>query len=254
MLALLLVACAGPPPTPTPTPHPFAAPRMLSLSHVITADMPHRPDQHPTRLERAPQEGLLQSVTLDPRSGTSLTIAAPATPTTPTPTLPAPPPLTVDKLSPQDTIAPVVVLDQRDVAQDTPAYRLSVAEVRAWEAQHGRIPPDCFVLLATGWDLRWSTPHAYLNPGPHGTPQVPGFGAAALRLLLSERGVRGIGTDTPVASAPLAASRPLPPYWLVLDNLTNLEQLPPVGATLMVGILRLQHSTASPASVTAILP
>ncbi len=250
LVALVLAACAGrSSPPPPPTPHPLAAPRMLNLSHIITADMPHRPDQQGTTFTRAPHGGKLHSVTLDPRSGTSLTITATATLTNMTTA-----PRTVDQLAPHDTIAPVVVLDRRDAAQDTPTYRLSVAEIHAWEAQHGRIPPDCFVLLATGWDIRWSTPGDYMNLDGTGSAQVPGFGAAALRLLLVDRGVRGVGTDTPIYGGPPADGEHIVRSWLVLENLINLEQVPPVGATLVVGVLRLQHSAASPAAVTALLP
>jgi kynurenine formamidase len=39
-----------------------------------------------------------------------------------------------------------------------------------------------------------------------------------------------------------------------LLNLTNLEQLPATGTTLMIGALRLQAAERSPARVLALLP
>jgi kynurenine formamidase len=38
----------------------------------------------------------------------------------------------------------------------------------------------------------------------------------------------------------------------VLENLTNLDQLPPKDITLMIGILRLRGGSGSPASVLAL--
>jgi len=41
---------------------------------------------------------------------------------------------------------------------------------------------------------------------------------------------------------------------LVLENLTNLDQLPPTGATVVIGLIRLQGGSGSPVSVMAFIP
>jgi kynurenine formamidase len=41
---------------------------------------------------------------------------------------------------------------------------------------------------------------------------------------------------------------------IVLENLANLDQLPPTGTSLVIGILRLRHGTGSPAAVIAFVP
>jgi kynurenine formamidase len=41
---------------------------------------------------------------------------------------------------------------------------------------------------------------------------------------------------------------------IVLENLTNLDQLPPTGAVMVIGILRLKGGSGSPASVLALVP
>jgi kynurenine formamidase len=87
----------------------------------------------------------------------------------------------------------------------------------------------------------------------------PGFGVAAARFLLEERAVAGVGIDTPgvdpgwegsFAINRLVLERPR----LVLENLTNLEQLPPTGATLVIGLLRLKGGSGSPVSALALVP
>lgn len=230
-LLLALSGCTAP---HTPDPPP----RTVDLSHVIRQDVPYPPDEPPTRLVRS-ADGQLREATIGVRTGTILAVAAAH----------GSPPTTVDLLSGRDLILPAVVLDLRARAQDTPGYRLEVAEIYAWERIHGPIPPQSLVLLLTGWDLRWGDPAAYLSPDPSGAPQTPGLSADAAALLLDERGAAGLGLDAPaVPVAPAEGQR------LLLANLTNVEQLPPTGATIFIGALRLQAATGSPARVLAVVP
>jgi kynurenine formamidase len=39
-----------------------------------------------------------------------------------------------------------------------------------------------------------------------------------------------------------------------LENLTNLDQLPPTGALLIIGLLRLEGGSGGPVSLTALVP
>lgn len=231
-LLLVLPGCAAPPP-------PAAPPtRTVDLSHVVRQDVPYLPDEPRTRLVRAP-DGDLREATIGMRTGTLLAVVA----------APGTNPTTVDLLSGRDLILPAVVLDLRDDAQDTPGYRLSTAAIRAWEAEHGPIPAQSMVLLLTGWDLHWGAPAAYLRLDGSGAPQTPALSAEAVALLFDERGAAGLGLDAPaVTIAPAEGQR------LLLANLTNLEQLPPTGATLFIGALRLQAAAASPARVLAVVP
>ncbi len=41
---------------------------------------------------------------------------------------------------------------------------------------------------------------------------------------------------------------------LVLENLAQVDRLPPTGATLMIGVLRLRDGSGSPAAVLALVP
>jgi kynurenine formamidase len=41
---------------------------------------------------------------------------------------------------------------------------------------------------------------------------------------------------------------------IVLENLTNLDQLPPIGTTLAIGILRLKNGSGTPVSLLAFVP
>lgn len=221
---------------------------MVDLGHSITQDMPVLPGVPHTRLTPGADNGTVQTVEMFVQSGTYLSISVQADE----------PFATIEYLSPRELVVQAVVLDMRDSAQDRPNYRLSVDDIEAWEQQHGRIPAGCMVLLATGWDMRWNNPSDYLNLDERQFPLVPGFSRQAVDVLL-ERNVAGLGIDTPdigVHHDLLVSSDTTkkPDRSLFLLNLTNLEQLPPSGSTLVIGPLKLQHSNASPASVLAFVP
>lgn len=204
--------------------------RTVDLSHVVREDVPYLPGEPLTRIGRGADGGVRQ-LQIGARTGTLLQIAA----------APDSGLRTVDQLSPRDLVLPAVVLDARDRAQDRPGYQLSAAELSEWERRHGAIPAGALVLLATGWDMRWGDPAAYLTAAPT-------FGNEAAAALLNGRQAIGLGID-----APSQIYTPASGYGLLLGNLTSLEQLPATGATVVVGALKLQAAASSPARVIALL-
>jgi kynurenine formamidase len=228
-LALLLAACAAP--ASPPAAAPPAPTRTVDLSHVVREDMPHLPGEPATRLLRGP-DGNLAQLAIGARTGSLLRVAA----------APGADLADVEALSPRDLVLPAVVIDARDRSQDRPGFALAVDDVLAWERTHGTIPAGSLVLLATGWDVRWGDQAAYLD-------LAPGFSSAAADLLLNQRGVSALGLDAPGLPYTPAAG-----FCLLLENLTSLEQLPPTGATVVIGALKLQKSQASPARVLALIP
>lgn len=240
-LAALLVACSSPDTSPASAP---AGPptRSVDLSHVVRQDVPYPPDEPLTRLDRD-GNGQLRALAIGAYTGTRLeVVAGPAAPLT-----------TVDQLAPQDLVLPAAVIDVRDRAQNDPGFALSVADIEAWERANGPIGAGALVLLVTGWDLRWGEPAAYLVAGPSGEQQAPGFSPAAASLLLVERRAAALGLDGP-GGPPAPAGLAADSHWLWLANLTSLEQLPPSGATVVVGALKVQAAQSSPARVIALLP
>ncbi|HLF03844.1 MAG TPA: cyclase family protein [Dehalococcoidia bacterium] len=167
--------------------------------------------------------------------------------------------LSVDAYPASSLVAPAVVLDVRTAAAANPDYALSPAHVLAWEEGHGAIPPGSLVLLYTGWQAKWDRPQEFLGLDDKGVPHFPGFSLAAARFLLAERVVAGLGIDTHGvdggADSTFAVNRlVLEQPRLVLENLASLDQLPPTGAVLVIGRLRLQGGSGSPASVLALVP
>ena len=166
---------------------------------------------------------------------------------------------TVDRYAPGELVKPAVVIDARQQCRNNRDYALTPDDLRAWESRHGEVPPGALALLLTGWPERWHDPADYLGADDAGNLHFPGFGPKAAALLVNERQVSGLGTDTagvePGVDAAFAVSRlALARNLLVLQNLANLDSLPPTGAALVIGILRLEGGSGSPAAVTAFIP
>ena len=219
----LLGACAKAPPEPQTT---FNPSRLVDLSHVIRTDVPYLAAEPFTLIERD-DGGRAVALSLGLRTGTLVRNFDETAPT-------------LDQLSPRDMMLPAVALDLRARA-DEPGWNLEVADLVAWEAAHGQIPSEALVLINTGRDMLWGNPQSYLAERPWINP-------AALEFL-AEREISAIGID-----ASLAETSPTEGSWLLLENLTNLEQLPPTGAVVVIGALRLQAGHASPARVLAMIP
>ena len=227
--------------------------RVISLSHPLSPEMPHWPGDPPTQFETWSDLGragyFLRRFTLGEHSGTHLT--APASYYSGG--------RTVDQYSADELVHPVVVIDVVEHCGGDPDYALTVDALLAWEERHARVPPGTLVFLRTGWSERWPDSGKYLGPDRNGGLHFPGFGYEAAALLVSERGVTGLGTDTagiePGADTELSVSRlVLAQPRIVLENLTNLDQLPATGAVVVIGLLRLVGGSGSPAAVTAFAP
>ncbi len=230
--------------------------RVVALSHQIHPGIPRWPGDPPVKFSTAAtleSEGFrLGSFSMGEHSGTHM--KAPISFHAQG--------VAIDAYSPESLVAPAVVLDVRDRAANKTAgagFRLGVPELTVWEAKWGPVPAASLVLLATGWDSKWADPRAYLGYDSRGEMHFPGFGLAAARVLLEERGVAGLGIDThgldPARDGTFAINKlVLEQPRIALENLANLDQLPAVGCTLVIGILRLKDGAGSPASVLALVP
>ena len=78
---------------------------------------------------------------------------------------------TVDQIPATEMVLPLVVLDVHAKVAKNPDYTLSVEDVQAWEAKHGRIPPHAFVAMRTDWSKRWPNQDAMQNLDAAGVAQ-----------------------------------------------------------------------------------
>ncbi len=227
--------------------------RAVHLSHVLRPGIPCWPGDPPLEIEPAAymeRDGFyLQRLSLGEHTATHVNA--------PSHFLPGG--AGADDFHADALIMPAVVIDCRADAAADPDFALTPERILRFEALYGTIPPESAVLLWTGWQERWPDPTAYFNPDSAGGMHFPGIGVTAVEWLLEERRVAGFGIDThgidPGFDDTYAAGkRALAAGAVVLENLTNLDQLPPVGATLVVGVLRIARGSGGPAAVLALVP
>jgi kynurenine formamidase len=165
---------------------------------------------------------------------------------------------TVDEIECSSLVRPLAVIDTSADMAGRPDSILTLEQVRLFEDQHGTIPDAAAVFLRTGWEDFNTDPARYANlPGQL---RFPGFGPEAARFLVEERGAVGLGIDTlgidPGVATDFVVHRQIshPRGVWHLEGLTNLAQLPPLGAWVVVGILKLTGGSGSPARVLALVP
>ena len=166
-----------------------------------------------------------------------------------------------DDLSPQDLYLPAVRIDVRRLVGDNADYEVTVADLRRWERRYGRIPHNAAVILQTGWETRWGT-DAYPNQDADGVIHQPGFSIEAAQWLLEtgrigRRGALGTDTFSPDAGINETFSVSVLLYdqrRISLENLANLDALPPQGAYVLVGGPINRRGSGSTASVFALVP
>ena len=120
----------------------------------------------------------------------------------------------VDTIPVQNFVAPACVIDCSAQSAANPDYLMTVQDVLAWEASHGRIPPKSWVLMRTDWSKLWNQSQAlaaqklgvdrrnatqegakafqnFDDTGQH----TPGPDAEVVRFLVEERDVLGFGSE-----------------------------------------------------------
>ncbi len=171
------------------------------------------------------------------------------------------------RLGADDLVLPAVVIDVRGQVADDVDYEITVADLEAWEEAHGPMPADAAVLALTGCDAFWG-PSArkdeptYYNCGTTGAFHQPGFSLEAVQWLidsgvLGERGALGIDTFGPDPGTDpdfLETALTLDAHRLTLENLTNIDRLPAIGAWIVIGGPRNAKGSGGPGSIVALVP
>jgi kynurenine formamidase len=159
-------------------------------------------------------------------------------------------------------LMPLVVLDVHDKVARNPDYTLTLEDVRAWEARHGRIPAHAFVAMRTDWSKRWPDDAAMQNRDAKGVAHYPGWSMPVLKLLYEKRHIAASGHETTDTDPGLATTHDdysLERYLLgtnhyQIELLANLDQVPEYGALIMVSFPKPEHGSGFPARAVAILP
>jgi kynurenine formamidase len=229
---------------------------IVDLTWPFGADFPMHPANGPAEVEviesHADAGCLARRWHLDEHSGTHVDapvhFAAGGTP--------------MDRIPAAHLVAAAAVIDVRQASARLHERSVTAGDVLAWEAAHGPLPDRCAVLALTGWASAMIDDSGRARPRYERDPRWPGFTAEAVTLLRDHRPqVVAIGVDSPSLDSADGedAGSPVHHGWLGgdrygIEHLRGLEELPPAGATITVGALRLKGGSGAPARVLAILP
>lgn len=165
----------------------------------------------------------------------------------------------VEKLTADELFGPGVVIDIETQAEQNADYTLSRADLDRWEKQHGQIPRGAIVLLRTGWGRFWNNTARFQNRDARGQLHFPSYSAEAARFLIEVRKARGLGIDN--LSIDPGHSKDFAVHHIVngagkfgLENVANLDQLPPRGFYLLVAPIKIETGTGGPTRIWAVLP
>jgi kynurenine formamidase len=162
----------------------------------------------------------------------------------------------IDELPPTYAVRPLVVISIVPQVKRDPKYALQVADVRAWEKRHGRIPAGSVVMVRSDWSKRW-TEDPVKAKELAADPNFPGVSLAALEFLHLKRrilfhGHEPLDTDT----TPTLEGED----WLMhhgytqAEGVANLGGVPATGCLVSMGYPRFKGGLGGYARYVAICP
>jgi kynurenine formamidase len=159
-------------------------------------------------------------------------------------------------ITPEELIVPLVVVDIARRAADDPDATVEVRDLVRFERRHGRIPRGALVAMDSGWADKVDDPLAYKGGEAFPNYHFPGFGEEAADWLVAKRNVTALGVDTLSIDPGNSTTFPVHLDFLGrdrygLENLNNLDKIPPRGATAYVGLLPCEEGSGGPCRVIA---
>ncbi|XP_071096995.1 isatin hydrolase-like [Haliotis cracherodii] len=167
----------------------------------------------------------------------------------------------VHQIPPERLVGPGVVIDITSQAASNPDYQVQLSDITAWELAHGRIPLGSVVMMNSNWGSRYPNRSLVFNTNTTEDPSTfryPGWHVATVNWLATNRQVIIIGVDTPSTdfgrTPNFAVHQTLGRHNVSgLENIANLDKLPPRGMTVFVGVAKILDGSGGPARVFAMM-
>ena len=160
--------------------------------------------------------------------------------------------ITMDEIPLKQMILPLVVLDDTPYLAKDPNHAFSVADLRAWEKKHGRVPRGSFVALRTDMYKDWDS-----NPEHFKRSPFPAWAFETIKFLYEQRGVTATGhesLDTDIADKMDSETYILQRGHYQIEAMANLDKVPPKGALIVVTWPKVRKGLGFPARAFAVLP
>jgi kynurenine formamidase len=112
--------------------------------------------------------------------------------------------------------------------------------------------------MLSGWGQHVGNSARFTGKDAAGVLHFPGFGVDAAEWLIKERKVVGLAVDTLSLDHGPSKDFKVHYAWLPsgrwgLENVANLDQVPASGATLVVGLAKVEGATGGPARLIALV-
>lgn len=157
----------------------------------------------------------------------------------------------------ENLVAPLCIVDIKARAAENADTQVTPDDLKAWISAHGDIPAGACVAMNSGWANHVATDR-FRNADADGVMHFPGFHVEATRMLMEEADVVGIAVDSLSLDHGISQDFAVHYSWLPtgrwgLECIANLDHLPAVGATLIVGAPKNRGGTGGPSRVMAMV-
>lgn len=169
--------------------------------------------------------------------------------------------LTADQLPLSSLTGVAVVVDVSARALTDRDYLISVADIEAWEKEHGVLPDQTIVLFRTGYGKFYPDRGKYFGSpkvGLEAIPELhfPGIDPATAQWLVDKRKVKAVGLDTP--SIDFGQSKDFKTHQVLMganrpafENVANLDQLPAKGIYVVALPMKIGKGSGGPLRIIA---
>ena len=160
--------------------------------------------------------------------------------------------ITMDRIPLKQMILLLIVLDDTPYLKKEPNHAFSVADLRAWEKKHGRVPRGSFVALRTDMYKDWDA-----NPERFKRTPFPAWAFETIKFLYEDRGVTATGhesMDTDTTDKMVSETYILQHGHYQIEVMANLDKVPAKGALIVVSWPKVKNGLGFPARAFAILP
>ena len=162
----------------------------------------------------------------------------------------------VDEIEVSDLVAPLVVIDIREKAQNNADAEVTPQDIEAWVSKHGPLPERCCVAMNSGWSEKAGNEADFTGRDADKVLHFPGFHIEATQMLLEQSSAVAMAVDTLSLDHGPSANFATHYAWLPsgrygIECLANLSALPEAGATIIVGAPKTKGGTGGPARIFA---
>lgn len=166
----------------------------------------------------------------------------------------------LEQITLQESVMPLCVINKEEAVKANCDYVLTVEDILEWEETYGKIPEGAFVIFQSGWSKRPAD--SMDNLDQDGNRHFPGWKLEAVKFLVEERKVGGIGHETSDTEAPITSGKTnyeVEYYILAQDHiqaelLANVDKCPATGGIFFCTYPKVKGGTGYPARCFAICP